>query len=103
MLFRSDHQGVKGDNYRVFYVQSAPDYVMPSGNWLGSQYAGGPNHTGLSNQEMWDRHKNAIAGAVAPCTTTRPEVVGFMCRSTQPPPQAVSLPSAPRNVRLVSN
>ena len=97
-----DHQGSPGDNFSLFYLQSAPDFVMPAGKWLGSAFAG------LTNAQIWAQSHQAFAGAVATCSTTRPGIVGFVCPMTVVPqanPRETTarppLPSAPHNVRIV--
>ncbi len=75
-----DHNRVSGDNFRVYYPEQRPDFVVPrtSGNLAGSPEAG------LTNAQNWTKHSLAIAGAVAPCATTRPDVEGFVCPLAPP-------------------
>ena len=84
-----------GRNFRAYYTEQAPNFIVPqsTGNLAGSPQAG------LSNRDNWTLHSLAIAGAVAPCTTTIPEVAGFVCSPTQSPP-TTHQPSAPTNVRI---
>ena len=83
-----------GRNFRAYYAEQAPNFIVPqsSGNLAGSPQAG------LSNRDNWTLYSLAIAGAVAPCTTTIPEVAGFVCSPTQSPP--TSPPGAPANLGI---
>lgn len=53
-----------GVNYRVYYHEQAGSHIVPqtSGNLVGSPFAG------LTNQQNWDQHGIAIAGAIAPAS-----------------------------------
>lgn len=79
-------EGVNGtaEAFQVFYAQQAPSFVVPqtSGGFIGSPEAG------LTNAQNWAKYGLAIAGAVAPCTTTRVGYTGFVCPTgiTPPPP-----------------
>ncbi len=85
-----DYQQVSGQNFSVYYTQQAPSYVMPqsAGELLGSPVAG------LTNQQNWATYGIAIGGALAPCSTTRPEIGGFVCALSGTPP------AAPTNLRI---
>jgi hypothetical protein len=75
------YNGVAGDDFRVFYTEQAPEFVVPASvpienGWFSVKGAPSP---GLTNAQAWAAHKIAIAGAVAPCATTRPGIKGFTC------------------------
>ena len=88
-----DFNRVPGDNFEVFYLEQAPDFVVPkSPGTLGGL------EPGLTNRTNWERRRAAIAGRVAPCTTRRPDVIGFVCASTTPDPK-LQTPSGPQAAR----
>jgi hypothetical protein len=75
------YNGVAGDDFRVFYREQAGDFVIPPSVPLAEgvfsvKGAPAPN---LTNTQAWATHKIAVAGAVAPCASTRPEILGFTC------------------------
>jgi hypothetical protein len=86
-----DYQGVPGDNFQVFYQQQAPNYIVPQSiyNDDGTRKLIGAPVADLTNQEAWSQFGVAVAGAVAPCSTTRPEILnGFVCPLNAPTPPA---------------
>ena len=92
---------VPGDDFRVFYQQQRPDFIVPATEYNpdGSRHTIGAPTAGLSNAQNWALHQVAIAGAVASCNTTRENFTGaFVCSGALPPP-----PGAPRNVRIVTS
>jgi hypothetical protein len=96
-VFVYDFNRERGNSFQVFYREQAPDFVIPAAGTIGKAQAG------LSNQVNWQRFGQAIAGQIATCTATRPQIAGFVCPSTDTPEQsaAASAPSAPRNVKLI--
>jgi hypothetical protein len=78
------HDGVAGQDFELFMAEQAPSFVIP-----GTGYAAGTN--GLTNASAWSSRGVAIAGAVAPCSTTRSDVMGLVCPSTG----SAGIPSAP--------
>lgn len=87
----TSYNQVPTDNFRVFYSQQSPTFVVPqSGNngMIAAPVAG------LTNQQAWQTYGLAIAGALAPCSTTRPDIQGFAC------PVSGTPPSPPRNLRI---
>lgn len=88
------HNGVAGDDFRLYYSEQAPNFVVPQSTTglLGAPVAG------LTNAQLWQQYGLAVAGAVAPCATTRAGIHGFVCPSTgsgqtpQPPGTAVITP-----------
>jgi hypothetical protein len=94
-----DYQGTIGDNFEVFSQAQAPDFVIPA-----SGYSNGSG--GLTNAAAWAQKHIAIAGAVAPCASTRPGVLAFTCGVTTPTPRQAPSPfsapplSAPTGVRI---
>jgi len=91
--------GTPGDNFRVYYPEQAPSFVVPQ---TGNGILGVPV-AGLTNEQSWARHHLAIGGAVAPCTTQRPGVIGFACpvATFESPADGDRVPAAPRDVRLL--
>jgi hypothetical protein len=73
------HNGVDGDSFQLYYVQQAPDFVVPQSGSAGFPNLVGSPEGGLTNAWNWTKHRVAIAGAPAPCTITRPFVGGFTC------------------------
>ncbi len=84
-VFVYDYNQQPGVNFRVFYLEQDPNFVVPQSD--PSQRLVGAPEPGLTNAQTWARYGLAIAGAVAPCATTRPEIHGFVC-PTGPPPTA---------------
>ncbi|MEK7137521.1 MAG: G8 domain-containing protein, partial [Patescibacteria group bacterium] len=88
-LFVSDHNGVSGDDFQVFYLEQRPDFIVPK--WDENADRTGSPESGLTNQQNWDKYVYvlnpgsgyyeirlrqpsdppsaglAIAGAVSPC------------------------------------
>jgi len=91
-VFVTDYNGVTGDNFQLFYQEQAPTYVVPQS---ADGLTGAPV-AGLTNAQLWAQYHLAIAGSVAPCSTTRPLVQGFTCGATSsapaPPGTAVVTP-----------
>jgi len=76
-----DYQGVPGQSFRVYYAQQAPTFIVPQTilNPDGTPSLAGAPEAGLTNAQAFSRHRVAIAGAVAPCAHTRPEIAGLVC------------------------
>jgi hypothetical protein len=73
-----------GDNFEVFQHAQAPSFVVPqSGSRDG--FIGAPA-AGLTNAQAWAQFRIAISGAVAPCSTTRDKINGFVCGIAAPVP-----------------
>jgi hypothetical protein len=88
-----DFNQVPGDNFELFYLEQAPEFVVPrTSGTLGAL------QPGVTNRTNWERHRAAIAGQVAPCSTRRPDVIGFVCPSTTLDPKAQT-PSRPAGER----
>ena len=84
-----DFNGVVGDNFRAYYAQQAPSFVVPVtiSNSDGTPRLLGAPSPGMTNSQLWASSQKAIGGAVAPCTTTRTGVTnGFACGGSAPPP-----------------
>ncbi len=89
-VFVYDYNQVKGDNFQVFYLAQAPNFIVPQSvdaPGAGERIIGSPE-AGLTNAQNWAKYGIAIAGAVAPCATTRDGISGFVCASGPPPPTA---------------
>ena len=98
-----DYNGIPGNDFEVFYLEQAPDFIVPQTSDDG--FTVGSPEAGLTNQENWDTYGIAIAGRLAPCAdaTTRPEVLGFTCQiglpNPEPDPTAdLTPPDTPANV-----
>jgi hypothetical protein len=73
-VFVHGFNGVAGDDFRVFYAEQDPDFVVPrsTGNLAGSPAAG------LTNAQNWATYGLAIAGEVATGATSRPGIAGLV-------------------------
>jgi hypothetical protein len=72
------YNGNTSDNFRVYYTQQAPDYVVPMTGQTSTDPARpvlGAPVAGLTNQQLWAQYGLAIGGAVAPDTLTRAGIV----------------------------
>jgi hypothetical protein len=89
------YNGAAGDNFRIYYKEQAPGFLVPQtqGQMIGAPVGG------LTNAQTWAVYNIAIAGSVAPCSTTRAEIGGFVCAPTS---QSPAPPAAPTNLRVVS-
>ena len=75
-LFVCDYQGKAGDNFEVFYQEQRDSFIIPQ---TAGQFIGCPS-AGMTNTQCKQTHGVAIAGAIAPCTTTRSGIVGaYVC------------------------
>jgi hypothetical protein len=76
-----DYQGDASDDFRVYYRQQAPTFILPQTipNPDGTPSLLGSPEPGLTNAEAFAKHRIAVAGAVATCADTRPAIVGFVC------------------------
>ncbi len=77
-----DYNQVAGDDFQVYYLQQAADFVVPQSsmypNGISPMIIGAPV-AGLTNAETWSMYGIAIAGAVAPSTSTqRSDIVGLI-------------------------
>ena len=102
-----DYNRLPGNNFQVYYQEQRPDFVVPQtiANSDGTPAVLGSPAAGLTNEQNWSLYGIAIAGAVAPCTQTRPEVSGLVCdlSGTWTSPFPVSMPpGAPVNAQIVS-
>ena len=88
------YQGVAGQTFQVYYREQASDFLVPPTirNADGYPSVLGAPVAGLTNAQAWTQHGLAIAGAVSPCSTTRPEIVGLVCGATALPPPVVVVP-----------
>jgi hypothetical protein len=96
------HQGVAGDDFRVYFTGQAPDAPAPGPNTNqgGDPYSFGCPEPGLTNQQCWDRFKMATLLQVAPANSTRrPEIAGLVgpipvdvIIPPQPPPSPKPVP-----------
>ena len=96
--------GNPNDNFEVFAGHQASSFVVPATGLTGSV-------AGLSNALAWSTGGIALAGGVAPCSTTRSGIIGFVCAAgalpilpdaptssvTTPPPGSIPSPSPAPN------
>ncbi|MCO6457042.1 MAG: putative Ig domain-containing protein [Pirellulaceae bacterium] len=54
----SGFNGVPGQDFRIYYEEQAPDFVMPAGSCQAE--------TGVTNQQCWDAYGQTTAGELAP-------------------------------------
>jgi hypothetical protein len=84
-----------GDVYDVYFTQQAPDFIVPQTTYNsdGTIHLWGAPAPGLTNMQAWALYSVAVAGAIAPCQTTRQGVIGFVC-------PAIATPAVPTNMRV---
>jgi hypothetical protein len=105
-VFVYNYNQLPGDDFRVYYAEQQPDFIVPQTIWspYDNSYpmlTGAPV-AGLTNQQLWATYGKAIAGAVAPCLTTRAAVGGLVCGMTgSPSGLGAGPPSAPTNLRII--
>jgi hypothetical protein len=113
-VFVYGYNQVAGDDFRLYYPEQRSDFVLPATIWYDDtqQYAilTGSPAPGMTNQQVWNTYGRAIAGNVAPCTSTRAAVAGLVCAMTGTPdglngsilPPTIVLvpPTAPTNLRI---
>lgn len=89
--------GSIGDDFRVYYPESRPDFVVPQviRNDDGTPRLEAAPEAGLTNQQLTSRYGMAIGGAVAPCTTTRASVIGLTCSGIPSLSSVITLPPTP--------
>ena len=75
-----NYNRVAGDDFQVYYVEQAPDYIVPltTYNPDGSVAELGAPVEGLTNAEAWRRYGIAVAGKVATNATTRAKINGLV-------------------------
>ncbi len=95
-----DYNGVASDDFQVFYSEQRANFIVPQ---TGAGIKGSPE-AGLTNQQNWDRHGIAIAGAVAPGNAvTRAGIVGLVRSSSGPAVNSVGpVVPDPRNSAVSS-
>lgn len=75
-------QGKVGDNFRLYYLEQASDFIVPQtipNTLYGGSKVVGCVEANLTNAQAWAKYGVAIAGSVAPCKTTRPTIRGLCC------------------------
>jgi hypothetical protein len=90
-----DYNQVAGDNFRVYYNQADPNYIVPQG-FYSSQYGAqcvslmSVPVAGLTSTQAFAQYNVAVGGSPATCSdkTTHPEINGITCPYT-------SIPTAP--------
>lgn len=75
-----NYNRVAGDNFQVYYLEQAPNFVLPQSIWNsdGSTSLTGSPVAWLTNQQNWNIYHIAFAGAVSPTTATRASIKGFV-------------------------
>jgi|RhiMethySRZTD1v2_1073278.scaffolds.fasta_scaffold06119_14 hypothetical protein len=84
----TNYNRVTGDNFEVFQDEQAPGFIVPqtgSNDGLVGSPVGG-----LTNQQTWSQFGIAISGAVAPCSSSKPGVMGFACATRAPAPVSLT-------------
>src|SRR5207248_9170248 len=79
-LFVYDYNGVVGDNFQTYYLEQAGSYVLPQSTYNsdGTKRLTASPQPGLTNEQAWALYHVAFAGAVAPTSSTRSGVHGFV-------------------------
>lgn len=76
-------QGEPGDDFEVYLLEQAPNYVppktIPNLTYPPAIKLVGSPEEGLTNAALWAKYKVAVAGKVAPCLTKRPGILGYTC------------------------
>jgi hypothetical protein len=74
-VFVVNYNDVSGDDFQVYYMQQAADFVVPQTvlNSDGTPNEDGAPVAGLTNSQAWQEYGIAIAGAVAPATAVEEE------------------------------
>jgi hypothetical protein len=76
-----DHNGVAGDDFRLYYREQAGDAVLRQAavDDSGGQLTIASPTAGLTNTEAWQQYGIAFAGSVAPASaTTRDDIDGLL-------------------------
>ncbi len=84
-----DYNQVAGDNFRVYYNQADPNYIVPQG-YYSAQYGAqcvslmSSPVAGLTNTQTFAQYGFAVGGTPATCSdkTTHPEINGITCPYT---------------------
>lgn len=87
---------VRGDDFRVYYLEQRADYVPPA---TDSESGVGSPAPGMTNEQLWTSFGVALAGSIAPCSDTRDGIVGFACPLA---PSAASPFAEPRAASSIS-
>ena len=86
-VFVYDYNGQIGDNFQLYYLEQAPSFIVPATTYYGpdANNDGQPDlidsqgiPVAMQNDLAWATYTKAIAGAVCPVTTTRPNVKGYV-------------------------
>ncbi len=67
-VFVLQYNGVASQNYQVYYLEQAPNFVVPQSVLVNNprfDFTASPE-PGLTNLQLWQKYGVAIAGAVAP-------------------------------------
>ncbi len=83
-VFVTSYNGVAGDDFQLFYEAQRDDVIVPETLYAsnGGVLRLGAPEPGLTNQEAWDQHGIAIAGAIAPnAAFQRERIVGLVMPS----------------------
>lgn len=92
-----NYNGAKGDDFRVYYEEQAPDFIVPKSK-PDHGMVGAPED-GLTNRQCWEKYGLAIAGAVAPAgAIRRPGIHGLVV----PIPKATVTDTAPPKVEVTA-
>jgi hypothetical protein len=104
-VFVYNYNQVPGDDFRVYFNEQRPDFVVPETIWADATktYAvltGAPT-AGLTNDALWSVYGRAVAGTPAPCLNSRLAIGGLVCPITgSPGGLGGSAPGAPTNLRI---
>jgi hypothetical protein len=79
-LFVYDYNKVVGDNFQVYYLEQATNFLLPQStlNPDGSPRLDASPETGLTNAQAWTKYGVAFGGAISPTTATRAKIRGFV-------------------------
>lgn len=73
--FVEGYQRVPGDNFRLYYMQQAPTFIVPQSSADGRTV--GCPVAGLTNEQALAQHGVCVAGEIATTTQSRDRIIGL--------------------------
>jgi G8 domain len=74
--------GVATDNFKLFYPQQSANFLVPQTmiSPYNTHFVEAAPQAGMSNQLAKSTYGLSIGGSIAPCATTRPNILGLVCQ-----------------------